>query len=317
MEKVCLKETKKVTILVPCHNEEFSLPLLYEQLLVLMNGHTEYLWQILMVDDGSTDGTLDVMRTLHNRDDRMCYISLSRNFGKENAMLAGFDYAGGDCMVIMDADLQHPPSLVPDMLELWEEGYEDVYARRVTRGREPWWRRRLSLVYYSILQRMSDVKILENVGDFRLLDRKCIDALRTMRETQRYTKGMFCWIGFRKKEIVFEQHDRVAGHSSWNLLKLFNLAVEGITSFTVAPLRISIVLGLVVSAAAIIYSIYFFVKTLFHGDPVQGFPTLIIVILFLGGMQLFSLGIIGEYLGRIFNETKNRPVYIISEKVGV
>lgn len=317
MKKVCLKETKKVTILVPCHNEEFSLPLLYEQLLVLMNGHTEYLWQILMVDDGSTDGTLDVMRTLHNRDDRMCYISLSRNFGKENAMLAGFDYAGGDCMVIMDADLQHPPSLVPDMLELWEEGYEDVYARRVTRGMEPWWRRRLSLVYYSILQRMSDVKILENVGDFRLLDRKCIDALRTMRETQRYTKGMFCWIGFRKKEIVFEQHDRVAGHSSWNLLKLFNLAVEGITSFTVAPLRISIVLGLAVSAAAIIYSIYFFVKTLFHGDPVQGFPTLIIVILFLGGMQLFSLGIIGEYLGRIFNETKNRPVYIISEKVGV
>lgn len=308
---------KKVTILVPCYNEEDSLPLLYEQLQGLMQSHGEYLWQVLLVDDGSTDGTLGLMRDLHSRDGRICYVSLSRNFGKESAMLAGFDHARGDCMVIIDADLQHPPSLIPDMLRLWEEGYEDVYARRVTRGREPWWRRRLSLAYYRMLQRVTDVEVLENVGDFRLLDRKCIDALRKMRETQRYTKGMFCWIGFRKKEITFEQKDRVAGCSSWNLLKLVNLAIDGITSFTVAPLRISIVLGLMVSVAAIIYSVYFFVKTLLYGDPVQGFPTLIIVVLFLGGMQLFSLGIIGEYLGRVFNETKNRPVYIISESAGV
>lgn len=232
-------------------------------------------------------------------------------------MLAGFDNASGDCLVIIDADLQHPPSLIPDMIRMWEEGYEDVYARRVTRGREPWWRRRLSLMYYKLLQRMTDVEVLENVGDFRLLDRKCVEALRTMRETQRYTKGMFCWMGFRKKEIVFEQRDRAAGTSSWNLLKLVNLAVDGITSFTVAPLRISTMLGLAVSVAAIAYSIYFFVKTLLYGDPVQGFPTLIIVVLFLGGMQLFSLGIIGEYLGRIFNETKNRPVYLITERGGV
>ncbi len=308
---------KKITILVPCHNEEASLPLLYDELRRLMDSQTGYVWQVLLIDDGSSDGTLRLMRDLRRTDVRICYVSLSRNFGKESAMLAGFDNASGDCLVIIDADLQHPPSLIPDMIRMWEEGYEDVYARRVTRGREPWWRRRLSLMYYKLLQRMTDVEVLENVGDFRLLDRKCVEALRTMRETQRYTKGMFCWMGFRKKEIVFEQRDRAAGTSSWNLLKLVNLAVDGITSFTVAPLRISTMLGLAVSVAAIAYSIYFFVKTLLYGDPVQGFPTLIIVVLFLGGMQLFSLGIIGEYLGRIFNETKNRPVYLITERGGV
>ena len=308
---------KKITILVPCHNEEASLPLLYDELRRLMDSQTGYVWQVLLIDDGSSDGTLRLMRDLRRTDVRICYVSLSRNFGKESAMLAGFDNASGDCLVIIDADLQHPPSLIPDMIRMWEEGYEDVYARRVTRGREPWWRRRLSLMYYKLLQRMTDVEVLENVGDFRLLDRKCVEALRTMRETQRYTKGMFCWMGFRKKEIVFEQRDRAAGTSSWNLLKLVNRAVDGITSFTVAPLRISTMLGLAVSVAAIAYSIYFFVKTLLYGDPVQGFPTLIIVVLFLGGMQLFSLGIIGEYLGRIFNETKNRPVYLITERGGV
>lgn len=308
---------KKVTILVPCHNEEASLPLLYGELRRLMDSQTEYMWQILLVDDGSSDDTLGVMRGLRQSDVRVCYVSLSRNFGKESAMLAGFDNSRGDCLVIIDADLQHPPSLIPDMLRLWEEGYEDVYARRITRGREPWWRRRLSLLYYRMLQKVTDVEVLENVGDFRLLDRKCVEALRTMRETQRYTKGMFCWMGFRKTEITFEQKDRAAGKSSWNLLKLVNLAIDGITSFTVAPLRISTILGLAASVAAIAYSIYFFVKTIIYGDPVQGFPTLIIVVLFLGGMQLFSLGIIGEYLGRIFIETKHRPVYIISEKEGV
>lgn len=308
---------KKVTILVPCHNEEASLPMLYEELCRMMNPQTGYTWQVLMIDDGSTDGTLRLISSLRYKDDRICYISLSRNFGKESAMLAGFDNADGDCLVIIDADLQHPVSLIPDMLSLWEGGYEDVYARRVTRGREPWWRRRLSLFYYKMLQRMTEVEILENVGDFRLLDRKCIDALRSMRETQRYTKGMFCWMGFKKKEITFEQRDRAAGKSSWCLRKLFNLAIEGVTSFTVAPLRISTILGLLVSLAAVVYSIYIFVKTLIYADPVQGFPTLMIVILLLGGMQLFSLGIIGEYLGRIFNEVKHRPVYIIEKKEGV
>lgn len=308
---------KKVTILVPCYNEESSLPALYQALKELMDGQQEYLWEVLLVNDGSRDNTLGEMRQLRQLDKRICYIDLSRNFGKENAMLAGFDYASGDCMVIMDADLQHPPHVIPQMLELWEEGYEDVYAKRITRGKESWLRKHLSLLYYRMLQKTTRVEILENVGDFRLLDRKCIDALKQLRETQRYTKGMYCWVGFKKHEVLFEQGDRIAGQSSFNMSRLFGLAVDGITSFTTAPLRIATVLGFLISIIAFIFMCYVLVTTLMWGDPVQGYPTLMTVVLFLGGVQLLSLGIIGEYLGRIFHETKGRPVYIISEKEGV
>jgi len=308
---------KKVTILIPCHNEEASLPLLSERLTELMRANAGYDWELLFVNDGSTDGTLDCIKALRQQDSRVCYVDLSRNFGKEAAMLAGFDYATGDCLVIMDADLQHPPHLVPEMLRFWEEGYEDVYAKRRSRGKESWLRKRLSLLYYRLLQKTSRVDILPNVGDFRLLDRKCIEVLKQLRESERYTKGMFCWIGFRKKEIEFEQGDRVAGHSSWSFHSLFGLAMEGITSFTVAPLRISTVMGFGVSLAAFAYMCYVLVKALIWGDPVQGFPSLMVVILFLGGVQLLSLGIIGEYLGRIFNETKQRPVYVVRGTEGL
>lgn len=304
---------KKVTILIPCYNEEQSLPLLYEQLASLVDNHTEYKWEILFVNDGSKDNTIHLIKQLSKKDEHISYIDLSRNFGKEAAMLAGFDYATGDCMVIMDADLQHPPHLIPEMLKYWEEGYDDVYAKRTTRGKESWLRKNLSLLYYKVLQKTTRVEILQNVGDFRLLDRKCIDTLKQLRESERYTKGMFCWIGFNKKEIEFEQGDRVAGETSWNYLGLFNLAIEGITSFTIAPLRLSTMIGVIVSLIAFIYMCVIIAKTLIWGEDVQGFPTLIVVILFLGGVQLLSLGIIGEYLGRIFHETKNRPVYVVKE----
>ena len=269
------------------------------------------------MNDGSRDNTIEVARQLRQQDARMCFIDLSRNFGKERAMLAGFDHATGDCMVIMDADLQHPPEVIPEMIKHWEEGYDDVYARRNTRGKESWLRRKLTLAYYGMLQRITSTDILENVGDFRLLDRKCIDAIKEMRECERYTKGLYSWIGFKKKEIFFDQQDRAAGDSSFNFFKLMSLAMQGITSFTTAPLRLATVLGFVVSIVAFIYMCYILVKTIIYGDPVQGYPTLIIVILFLGGVQLLSLGIIGEYLGRIFNETKSRPVYFIREKDGL
>lgn len=304
---------KKVTILIPCYNEEQSLPLLYPQLVALADNHPEYNWELLFVNDGSKDHTLTILRQLRQQDSRICYIDLSRNFGKEAAMLAGFDYATGDCMVIMDADLQHPPHLVTEMLKCWEEGYDDVYAKRTTRGKESWLRKNLSLLYYKLLQKTSRVEILPNVGDFRLLDRKCIDTLKQLRESERYTKGMFCWIGFNKKELLFEQGDRIAGQTSWNYFGLFNLAIEGITSFTTSPLRISSIFGIIISIIAFIYMCYILAKTLIWGDPVQGFPTLIVIILFLGGVQLLSLGVIGEYLARIFNETKNRPVYVVKE----
>lgn len=308
---------KKVTILIPCYNEEASLDALYEALKELMDTQTAYTWEILMVNDGSKDRTIDIIKQLREKDNRICYVSLSRNFGKENAMLAGFDYATGDCMVIMDADLQHPPTAIPNMLEKWEEGYEDVYARRLTRGKESWLRKQFSLLYYHMLQQATRVEILENVGDFRLLDRKCINALKELRETQRYTKGMYCWIGFKKHEIWFEQGDRFAGESSFNFLRLLNLAIDGVTSFTTAPLRLATIIGLLVSLVAFIFMCYVLLCTLVWGDPVQGYPTLMTVVLFLGGVQLLSLGIIGEYLGRIFYETKGRPVYVVGEKDGV
>ena len=289
---------KTVTLLIPCYNEEKSLPKLYDALIGMMAQNALYEWKVLFINDGSRDHTLQVLKDIRQRDARFGYISLSRNFGKEAAMLAGFDYATGDCVVIMDADLQHPPMAIPLMLKEWEAGFEDVYARRTDRGKEPWLRRQFSLLYYWMLQKMTNVDILQNVGDFRLLDRKCIEALRQLRETTRYTKGMYCWIGFKKKEILFEQGDRQEGVSSFNFYTLLKLAIEGVTSYTTLPLRISTLLA---------------GHTVIYGDPVAGYPTLMVVILFLGGAQLLSLGIIGEYLGRIFHESKHRPVYLVSE----
>ena len=314
-------DMKKVTLLIPVYNEEAMLPTLYQRLIELVNRNAVYEWEILFVNDGSSDTTLECLRRLRQQDKRVNYVNLSRNFGKEVAMLAGFDYATGDCCVVMDADLQDPPELVDQMLEYWEEGYDDIYAKRRTRGEESWLRRQFSLAFYGILQRMSRIDILPNVGDFRLLDRRCVLTLRRLRECERYTKGLFCWIGYQKKSIEFDRGDRLMGHSSWNFLKLLNLAVEGITSFSIAPLRIATVCGVLCSISSFIYAIYFLIKTVLYGDETAGFPTLIIVMLFLGGIQLFSLGIIGEYVGRIFKETKGRPTYIASdyneEKLGM
>lgn len=300
---------KKISVLIPCYNEEACLPLLYEQLVKLPDMSPGYDWEFLFVNDGSRDRTLEILAGLHEKDRRVCYVDLSRNYGKEVAMLAGFDYVMGDCMVIMDADLQHPPQVIPEMIEKWEAGYDDVYARRITRGKESWVRKKLSLWYYKLLSKSTRVDVLPNVGDFRLLDRSCIEALKEMRESNRYTKGMYCYIGFKKTFVDFEPAERAAGTSTWSYSALFRLAVEGIMSYTTMPLRISTVMGLVVSLVAFIYMVVMIIKTLVVGDPVQGFPTLLTVILFLGGIQLLSLGIIGEYLGRVYVETKNRPVY--------
>lgn len=307
---------KKVSILIPCYNEEASLPLLYSELKKLMDNENNYEWEVLFVNDGSKDNTINIIKKLREEDKRICYIDLSRNFGKENAMLAGFDYVTGDCMVIMDADLQHPPYIIPDMIKKWEKGYDDVYAKRITRGKEPWLRKKFSLLFYSILKKTSRIEVLPNVGDFRLLDQQCIMSLRKLRETERYTKGMFCWIGYKKSYVEFEQGERIAGSSSWNFMSLFKLAIEGIVSFTTFPLRVATIVGFLVSFFAFLYMIYIIIKTLAFGEDVAGFPTILCVILFLGGFQLICLGIIGEYLGRIFNETKNRPVYIAREYNG-
>lgn len=304
---------KTVTLLIPCYNEEESIPYMRDALVKLMNDNTRYQWEVLFINDGSCDRTLSLLEHLHQQDKRFCYVSLSRNFGKEAAMLAGFDHARGDAVIIMDADLQHPPQVIPQMLAAWEEGYDDVYGKRLSRGRESWLRRKLSMSYYRLLQRMAHVDILPNVGDFRLLDRRCIEVLKQLRETERYTKGLYCWIGFNKKEVPFETQDRVAGKSTWSYRQLIGLAIDGIMSFTTAPLRISAILGIVVSIAAFIYMCAVLVKTLFWGEPVAGYPTIVVLVLFLGGVQLISLGIVGEYLGKTFMEVKNRPVYVVDK----
>ncbi len=304
---------KTVTLLIPCYNEEESIPYMRDALVKLMNDNTRYQWEVLFINDGSRDRTLSLLEHLHQQDKRFCYVSLSRNFGKEAALLAGFDHARGDAVIIMDADLQHPPQVIPQMLMAWEEGYDDVYGKRLSRGRESWLRRKLSMSYYRLLQRMAHVDILPNVGDFRLLDRRCIEVLKQLRETERYSKGLYCWIGFNKKEVPFETQDRVAGKSTWSYRQLIGLAIDGIMSFTTAPLRISAILGIVVSIAAFIYMCVVLVKTLFWGEPVAGYPTIVVLVLFLGGVQLISLGIVGEYLGKTFMEVKNRPVYVVDK----
>ena len=314
---------KRVTILIPAYNESGNLHKLMEELDRLTSGKIlpssevnfdspmNYDWEFLFVNDGSKDDTLSILRSLRERDSRVNIVNLSRNFGKENAMLAGMDYATGDAVIIIDADLQDPVELIPEMLYWWEKGYDDVYGKRRSRGRESWLRKRLSLAYYRLLQRSTKIEVLPNVGDFRLLDRRVVNAICKLRETQRYTKGLFCWVGYNKKEILFDRQDRNAGKSSFRLYSLLNLAIEGITSFTTAPLRLSTAMGFVVSLCSLIYLIWVFFKTLVWGDAVQGFPTLMCVILFLGGVQLIAIGIIGEYIGRIFSETKGRPVYIV------
>lgn len=303
---------KTVTILLPAFNEAESFTELKECMDKVAVDNSSYEWQFLMVNDGSTDDTLKQMQQLHSADSRYHYLDLSRHYGKEIAIMAGLDYAEGDAIIIMDADMQHPIDVIPEMLKYWEEGYDDVFAQR-QESHESWIKQTTSHLYYQLLQHSTDITIQMNTGDFRLLDRKCVEALRQMRETDRNTKGMYSWIGFHKKGIDYHQKKRAHGTTKWHFGSLVNLALTGITSFTTAPLRFASVLGFIISILAFLYLIYIIIKTIFVGEPVQGFPTLMTTILFLGGIQLISLGIIGEYLSHIFNETKKRPGYFIRE----
>ena len=306
---------KKVTILLPAYNEEASFTLISQCMSRVIEDNPDYDWEFLMVNDGSTDHTLQQMIRLHESDPRYNYLDLSRNYGKEVAMMAGIDYATGDALIIMDADMQHPVSVIPEMLRYWEEGYDDVFAQRQG-SKESWLKRKSSHWYYKLLQSLTRVPIQKDTGDFRLLDRSCVEALRQMRESERNTKGMYSWIGFHKKGIYYQQQERQEGNSKWSMLSLLNLALNGIMSYTIAPLRLASVLGLIVSLVAFLYLLYIIIVTNLYGDPVQGYPTIMVTVLFLGGVQLLSLGILGEYIGRIFNEVKGRPGYFINSYNG-
>lgn len=304
---------KLITIMTPAYNEEKVLPILFERLKNLASKNSKYDFEFLFINDGSRDKTIEIIKNESQKDFRISYIDLSRNFGKENAMLAGFDYAKGDALVIIDADLQDPPELIPKMIELWEQGFDDVYAKRESRDGETWLKKATSKWFYSVLDFVSNIEIQRDTGDFRLLDRRAVEALKTLRESNRYTKGMFSWVGFKKKEITYKRDPRAAGETKWNYFKLLNLAIEGITSFTTSPLRISLWTGLIISISAFAWAAFLIIRKIFFGADMSGYTSLMSAVLLLGGVQLVSIGIIGEYIGRIFTESKNRPVYLAQE----
>lgn len=307
---------KKISILIPAYNEHEVLDALYTRLKKLADDNRHYEFEFFFVNDGSRDDTLDIIKGYADRDRHIAFINLSRNFGKEIAMIAGLDHVTGDATVIIDADLQDPPELIPKMIKYWEQGYDDVYAKRNVREGETWFKLFSAKSFYWLMNKLTKSQLItipSNTGDFRLLDRRCVDALKEMRETERYTKGMYSWVGFRKKEITYDRDPRAAGIAKQNYHKLFNLAFDGITSFSTTPLRVASFLGIIISLIAFVFILILIIKTLIFSDPVAGYPSMMAVILFLGGVQLLSIGVIGEYVGRIFMEVKKRPLYFVEE----
>ena len=307
---------KKITIIIPAYNEEESLPYLYERLEKLMESIKNYEFEILFINDGSKDKTIELIKQYREKDNRISYVDFSRNFGKEIAMMAGLDYAKGDAVIFMDADLQDPPELIPELIKYCEEGYDDVYAKRRSRKGETWLKKFTSKMYYKVLQSLTNVEIQRDTGDFRLLDKRCVNALKKMRETSRCSKSMFSWIGYKKKEVLYDRDPRIAGKTKWNYKKLIDLAIDGITSFTTSPLRISTYLCIPTFLVLFIYFIYVIFKMILVTGKIDAYQAIILLILFFSGIQILLFGIIGEYLGRIFNETKNRPLYLVNEYNG-
>lgn len=302
---------KQITILIPAYNEEDVLPAMRAEIIAVTDSLSEYTFEFLFINDGSTDCTQEMLEAYSIEDSRIKYVELSRNFGKETAMLAGFDYASGDAVIIMDADLQHPPSMIAEMIYWWEQGYEDVYTVRTKKAENNPLRRWASNNYYRILNRVAEQEVYKGAGDFRLLDRVCVDALKNLRENERNTKGLYAYIGFKKKALAYEESERAAGETKWRYSDLIRLAINGITSYTTAPLRMWSVIGFMITLLAFIFLGIELLKAIMYGSAVAGYPTLLAAIVFLGGIQLISLGAIGEYLARVFIETKHRPSYFV------
>jgi polyisoprenyl-phosphate glycosyltransferase len=308
---------RRLSVVVPVLNEERGL----EPLVARLQPVLESLgldWEVVFVDDGSTDGTLAQLKALNARDRRFKAISLSRNFGKEIATAAGLTYAGGDAAVLMDADLQHPPELIGKFVERWRAGFDIVYGQRIDRDADSFVHRLAARAFYAAFHKLSGTTLPEGAGDFRLLDRKAIDAMNRMRERVRFNKGLFAWMGFASVGVPFQVPPRQdGGGSRWPTRRLLRFALDGIASFTTIPLRVWSYLGLVISFLAFCYAMVFLVKTLLFGTDVPGFPTLIISVMFFAGVQLISLGVIGEYLGRMYEEIKGRPLFLVAEELGI
>ncbi len=304
---------KKITLIVPCYNEQEALPVFYNETTAVMR-ELKFDYELLFVNDGSRDSTLDIIKDFSDKDSHVSYISFSRNFGKEAAMYAGFCNSDGDLVAVMDADMQDPPSLLPEMVKIIEtREYDSVATRRVSRKGEPpirsWFARR----FYSLINRISDADIVDGARDFRLMKREMVDAIVAMEENNRFSKGIFGWLGFRTYWLPYENRERVAGETKWNFWKLFKYAVDGIINFSEAPLSIASWFGIIMTAFSFIFLIFIVARRLIFGDPVVGWASTVCVIVFIGGIQLFCMGIMGQYIAKSYLETKRRPHYIIAK----
>ncbi|TJY40732.1 glycosyltransferase family 2 protein [Cohnella pontilimi] len=314
-----MKKTAKgslVSILVPVYNESPNILEFYFRMTRVMS-QTGYRYEMVFINDGSRDDTLDKLYSLRDKDQRVKIIDLSRNFGKEIAMTAGLDHCRGDAVIPIDADLQDPPEVIPELIAKWEEGYEVVYATRTRRDGETLLKKATAHLFYRFVKRLTPIPIPKDTGDFRLMSRKVVDALKQLREQHRFMKGLFSWVGFRQTSVTYRREPRYAGRTKFNYWKLWNFAVEGITSFSFMPLQVATYLGFGISLFAIAFALYLFTSTLLYGNPVPGYPSLMVTVLFLGGVQLTTLGVIGEYIGRIYNESKRRPLYFVQGKAGL
>lgn len=303
-----------LTVVVPAYNEQEVIETFHSRLASVLDA-LECESEILYVNDGSSDRTLSLLHSIRRRDTRVSLVDLSRNFGKEIALTAGLDHSKGDAVIVIDADLQDPPELIPRLIKEWQNGFEVVYAKRLSRDGESLIKKGTAYLFYRAMQQLCRVKIPEDTGDFRLLSRRAVDALKLVRERNRFMKGLFAWIGFPQTAVLYRRDPRHAGTTKWNYLKLWNLAIEGVTSFSSTPLKIATYLGVLAALSAFVYGAAIVFKTLLYGDPVAGYPSLVAIVTFIGGIQLTAIGIIGEYLGRMFEETKQRPLYLINEYV--
>lgn len=308
--------TQKLSLLVPMYNEAEVIPVFFDTVLKHLEALDMEL-EFVCVNDGSKDTTLELIKDYAAKDARIKVISFSRNFGKEPAMTAALDFATGDAIIPIDADLQDPPELIVDMVAQWRAGFDVVYARRSSRDKDSVIKRNTAKWFYSLFNKMSETDIPANVGDYRLMDKKVVEVIRKLPEKDRFMKGIFCWPGFKNTTVEFERPERAEGETKFNMWKLWNFAISGIASFSTMPIRLGIYLGLLISAASFIYSLFIITKTLFMGVDVPGYASIMVVVLFLGGIQLFFLGLLGEYIGRIYKEVKNRPLYVVEETVNI
>ncbi len=308
-------ESRVLSVVVPVYNESETLPEFHRRLAAVLD-KLPYAAEIVYVDDGSEDGSADCLLSLHGSDPRVAVLRLSRNFGKEAAMTAGLDHAKGDAVIVIDADLQDPPELIPDLIAPWAAGEgEVVYAQRRSRAGETWLKRTSAHAFYRLMEKVGHAPMPRDVGDFRLLGRAAVTDLLRLRESHRFMKGLFAWIGYRQIAVPYDRDPRHAGASKWNYLKLWSFSIEGITSFTTVPLKVATYVGLLVAVLALMFGFGIIYDTLVHGTDVPGYPSLMVVVLFLGGVQLTTIGILGEYVGRISDETKSRPLYLIQDRL--